>query len=104
MTQQTKSYQMARSAEISSLAALRGLVDQACREHGIDEATAYDLKLALDEACSNVIQHGYSDMNAGSIILRIDVQPNEVTMTLTDFGHAFEPVETPLPDVNAMIE
>jgi serine/threonine-protein kinase RsbW len=98
-------YQITRAAEFESLAAFRELIDMACREQtGIDESTRYDLKLAVDEACTNVITHGYAGLNPGSIIFSIDFEPDQVTLTLTDFGHAFEPAEAPQPDVGAALE
>jgi serine/threonine-protein kinase RsbW len=43
-------------------------------------------------------------MNPGSIILALDFDPQQVVMTITDFGHPFEPTEPPMPDVEAGLE
>ncbi len=52
-------YALSRSAELTSLAAFRGLIDAACGEHPeVDAETCYDLKLAVDEACTIVLTHG----------------------------------------------
>jgi len=58
------------------------------------------MKLAIDEACANVITHGYAGMNPGSIMLELDLRPTRVIMTLTDFGHPFEPYEPEKPDLS----
>lgn len=98
-------YQITRAAELESLASFRALIKSACEEHpGVDERTSYDLQLAADEACTNIIQHGYAGMNSGSIILALEFEPGKVLMTITDFGHPFEPRETPQPDVEAALE
>lgn len=99
-----KSYRMTRAAELDSLAVFRDFVDDVCNEHGIDEDTAYDLKLAVDEACTNVVQHGYAGMNPGSIILDLTVSETEVQVCLTDFGHPFEPSSAPIPDITLPLE
>ena len=52
----------------------------------------------------NVITHGYSGMNAGSIMLEVQVDPRQVKVNLTDFGHAFEPYEPAAPDLDADLE
>lgn len=97
--------QITRSAELESLAAFRDLIDVACaRRPDVEAQTVYDLKLAVDEACTNVITHGYAGMNPGSIILSIEVGPERVELTLTDFGHPFEPSEPPAPDVEAGLD
>lgn len=97
--------QTTRAAELESLPRFRETIDAACQlQPGIDEQTRYDLKLAVDEACTNIITHGYAGMNPGSIILALDVDALRVVMTITDFGHAFEPAEAPMPDVQAALD
>ena len=98
------SYRTTRAAELDSLAPFRDFVDEVCREHGIDEDIAYDLKLAVDEACTNVVQHGYAGMNPGSIMLDMLVSDHEVEVRLTDFGHPFEPSSAPKPDITLPLE
>ena len=98
-------HQITRAAELESLAAFRDLIQGACEQYpGVDEQACYDLKLAVEEACTNIIIHGYAGMNPGSIILRLDFEGQRVAVTLTDFGHPFEPCEPPVPDVKANLE
>jgi anti-sigma regulatory factor (Ser/Thr protein kinase) len=95
-------HQITRAAEVESLAAFRDMIQDACAQHpGIDEQTCYDLKLAVEEACTNIITHGYAGMNPGSIILKLDLEGPAVVVTITDFGYPFEPCEPPKPDVRA---
>ena len=62
------------------------------------------MKLAVDEACTNIIVHGYKDMDPGSIILAFRIEPDRILVQITDFGHVFEPTEAPKPDVDAALE
>jgi serine/threonine-protein kinase RsbW len=101
----TNRYQLARAAELETLTAFRDLIDRACGEHPtIDPQTSYDLKLAVEEASNNVITHGYAGMNPGSIVLALEINSGQVRVTLTDFGHPFEPYEPGAPDVEASLE
>ena len=101
----THEYRRARAAELEALTGFRELIEQACKEHPrIDEQTCYDLKLAVEEACMNVITHGYSGVDPGSIILDLQLDPRKVVVTLTDFGHPFEPYEPDAPDLEANLE
>lgn len=97
-------YRMTRAAELDSLAAFRDFIDDVCQAHGVDEDATYDLKLAVDEACTNVVQHGYAGMNAGSIMLDLVVGDEGVEVRLTDFGHPFEPSSAPVPDITLPLE
>lgn len=97
--------QICLSAELESLPRFRNFIETTISDYpGIDEHVIYDLKLAVDEACTNIITHGYAGMNPGSIILNLNVSQDEVVMAITDFGHQFEPSEAPAPDVNAVLD
>jgi serine/threonine-protein kinase RsbW len=99
-----KKYKTTRAAELDTLGIFRDFIAGICRENGIGAETCFDLQLAMDEACTNVIQHGYKGMNPGSIILELEVTPEEVTVLITDFGMAFEPSSAPKPDLEAALE
>jgi serine/threonine-protein kinase RsbW len=96
---------MARAAELEALEAFRALIDSACGEHlEVDAQACYDLKLAVEEACMNVITHGYEGMNPGSVMLELAFEPALVHVTITDFGHPFEPCQPVAPDVETALE
>jgi anti-sigma regulatory factor (Ser/Thr protein kinase) len=101
----TSRYQITRAAELEVLTAFRDLIDRACGQHPVvDQQTCYDLKLAVEEACTNVITHGYAGMNPGSLMLALEFDREQVRVTLTDFGHPFEPYEPAAPDLEASLE
>ncbi len=98
-------YQITRSAELEALFVFRDFIEKACKQHqSVDDKICYDLKLAVDEACTNIITHGYAGMNPGSIILSLEMDSNKAVVTITDFGHPFEPSEASAPDVEAGLE
>lgn len=98
-------YQITRAADLEALADFHELIDRACGEQpAVDRTTCYELKLAVEEACANVVTHGYAGMNPGSIVLQLAFDPGQVRVTLTDFGHAFEPCEPDAPDLEAALE
>jgi serine/threonine-protein kinase RsbW len=98
-------FQTCLAAELESLAKFREYIKSICQRYPqVSAEHCYDLQLAVDEACTNIIQHGYAGMNPGSIILALEVSARQVNVTLTDFGHPFEPSEPVKPDVQAGLE
>ena len=91
-------------AEMETLGAFRAFIERACRAEGIVETTIDDLKLAVDEAAMNVIMHGYSGMDPGSLMLELDIARDKVDVRLTDFGHAFEPCDPGMPDPQNLLD
>jgi anti-sigma regulatory factor (Ser/Thr protein kinase) len=53
------------------LALVRGCVREAAKLAGCDEATVENLVLAVNEACMNVIQHGYGFAPNQEMLLRM---------------------------------
>ena len=97
-------FQITHAAELESLQKFRAFITTCCVKHGIPDDTILDLKLAVDEACTNIITHGYKGMDPGSIILSFRITPNRILVQVTDFGHVFEPEAAPKPDVEAALE
>jgi len=97
-------FQITRAAELESLQIFRDFITECCAQFDIPHDTVLDLKLAVDEACTNIITHGYKGMDPGSIILSFRIEPDRILVQITDFGHCFEPVAGSKPDVEAALD
>lgn len=100
----TQRFQLTRAAELESLEVFRDFIAECCEKQNIPDNIVFDLKLAADEACTNIIEHGYKEMDPGSIVLSLRIADEKIMVQITDFGHAFEPEETHLPDVEEALE
>jgi len=96
-------FQITRAAELESLDVFRNFIAECCAKYDIPGEVVLDLKLAVDEACANIIEHGYKNMDPGSIILSFWIEPDRILVQITDFGQVFEPVEGLKPDVEAAL-
>jgi serine/threonine-protein kinase RsbW len=101
----TSTHRITRAAYLESLNEFRSFI----KEHCIDipdmtDEILYDIQLAVDEACTNIISHGYAGLDPGSIIMDLEIESDKIVVTLTDFGRSFEPSSAPVPDVNAPLE
>ena len=70
-----------------------------------DERTLFHIELAVDEACTNVVEHAYSGGGQGSIHLycglgELQGLPHFV-VKLRDQGAPFDPASIPTPDIQA---
>jgi len=74
-------------------------VVEAAREAGLDERAIHHCYLAVDEACTNIIEHGYS-RRCGDCVIEIFCKHDDSTLTITilDDSPAFDPLERPDPD------
>ena len=98
-------HRITRAAYLESLSDFRKFIKEHCANlTGVNDEILYDVQLAVDEACTNIITHGYQHLNPGSIILDLEIDSNKLTVSLTDFGHSFEPSNAPIPDIHAPLE
>jgi serine/threonine-protein kinase RsbW len=87
-----------------SLAKIAELVQQASQKLGLDSCAAYAVETAVDEACSNIIEHSYGGEDKGSIVFTSKVKGNELIITLQDHGKKFTPKKIPRPDLDAPLK
>lgn len=78
-------------------------VECACEEAAVDPAVRFDLKLAVEEACTNVIEHAYRGVG-GELTVCFEVNGEDVRITVTDHGQPFDPGEVAMPDLSLPLE
>jgi serine/threonine-protein kinase RsbW len=83
----------------ASLAPLGKYVSGLAAAAGLDEAAAYAVQLAVDEAATNIIEHAYGGEDRGEIEFLWHAEDDQVQIILKDTGSAFEPEKVPTPPV-----
>jgi anti-sigma regulatory factor (Ser/Thr protein kinase) len=74
-------------------------VADACQAWGVGDAARFDILLAVDEAVSNIVNHGYPAAG-GPITLRIWRQARAIHIELVDRGIAFDPATAAAPKLS----
>jgi anti-sigma regulatory factor (Ser/Thr protein kinase) len=87
----------------TDLALVIDFIEQACARAGVDPAAWFDLQLATEEACANVIEHAYREAG-GKYEVRFDVRDHDVSITIHDHGRSFDPTSVPEPDLMGPLE
>ena len=84
----------------SSLVKIGEFVTQAAKSVGFEGFELYKIETAVDEACSNIIEHAYGPKNFGEIDVSIWTESKKITITLTDYGEPFNPEFVKQPNFN----
>lgn len=87
-----------------SLAKIAELVQQATQEFGLDPLASYGVETAVDEACSNIIEHAYGGEGKGDIFFHYRIEGDDLVITLRDYGKRFNPKKIPKPKVNVPLK
>ncbi len=80
------------------------MVGQAAEHAGLDDSGVYAVQLAVDEACTNIIEHAYGGEGRGLIDVTTEVTPTSLVVQLRDFGRPFDPASIPVPQTNLPLE
>jgi serine/threonine-protein kinase RsbW len=86
-------------AVLDSLAELRRFAREAAAGAGVDESKSYQLQLAVDEIATNIINYGYAEEGASSLLtISSEVRDGRLVVTLEDTAPAFDPRSNVLPE------
>lgn len=77
--------------EFRFLALIRSVVTMLARTAGFPEVDVDKIELAVDEACSNVIEHAYRNADPKPAIeLEVQWEPSRFTVDIVDQGTPFD--------------
>ncbi|HEX9117017.1 MAG TPA: ATP-binding protein [Anaerolineae bacterium] len=87
----------------SDLPSIIDFVEDSAAEAGVDPGIRFDLQLAVEEACTNVIEHAYHDQG-GEFEVCFETRDRDVRITIHDHGQPFDPARVRRPDLSLPLE
>jgi serine/threonine-protein kinase RsbW len=79
-------------------------VAAAAQEVGVGGQALYQIELAVDEACANVVEHAYAGETQGQMEVSCYLEEQVFTVLVRDWGSGFDPNAVETPDVDAPLE
>jgi serine/threonine-protein kinase RsbW len=96
----TKTY----PANYKSLATISQFIIEQAEDAGFSPKDVYAIQIAVDEACSNIIDHAYGGENLGEITIKFNNFKNKIQIILIDKGKPFILEDVPEPDLTSPLE
>ncbi len=90
-------------AKLENLAVISDFITKAMKQLGIEQET-FQVQLAVDEACTNIIQHAYSGGSEKSIRILCSMSGSDLVIQIRNWGKPFDPDSIPPPDLEADLE
>ena len=81
------------------LGQVRRFVADHAKGANLPENTVEEFKIAVDEACTNVIKHAYKGDEAHQVDVAVIVEPDQFTVRIRDRGTAFNQQTYQEPDL-----
>ena len=92
-----------RAGDMADLHALMTWVSRACNEAGIDGESAFAVRLAVEEAFTNIMEHGYGG-RGGPVSIAFEIDARRVQVVMLDEAAPFDPADAPPADLDAALE
>lgn len=90
--------------DVSELNRLSDAVEEFGHIHRLPPKAIFELNLALDEIITNIISYGYSDEAEHDIYIDFNFDLEQLIVSITDDGVAFDPFTLMPPDLDMPAE
>jgi serine/threonine-protein kinase RsbW len=97
-----QSFDLSVEADLENLHQVRDYVDRAGERFGVDSAVLADLRLAVDEAVTNIILHGYNG-RAGQVELHMERDGDAVIIRIRDQAESFDASHVNAPQLDTSL-
>ncbi len=103
--QAAKVKQACFSSELTSLQEVRTYIDQQCsRLPGNSQLLSSLLQIAVVEAFTNIVKHGYKQSSQGKVIIEAMLKEDGIDLDIADQGISFNPLEVQEPNLTGVEE
>jgi serine/threonine-protein kinase RsbW len=100
-------FELTLESKLENLPKIGAFIDETMRHYNIDSPKdVYAVQLSVDEACTNIIEHAYSNKDEGTIVIRCTLSKTDgkLVVNITDWGAPFDPTTLPKPDTQSSLE
>ena len=92
------------SNDTKFLIVVRDFVSRLIRQSRMAKEEENKVILAVDEAVTNIIEHGYDEGAEGSIEIEVEVGGEQFKVIIRDTGRVFNPSSIPDPDMKEHVQ
>ena len=86
-----------------NLAIVREFLNNVGRQAGMNDDEVAKVQLAVDEACSNVIEHAYGHDSSKEVMVRVSFDHETLRIEVIDTGQGFDPSSIPRQELEELV-
>ena len=92
------------SCSLHNLEKISDYIISCANQAGLNEAEIYEVQLAVDEAATNIIEHGYGMECPSRIDVTCEYLENGLKVVIYDDADPFDPSKVPEPEINVTLD
>ena len=98
-----QAFDLSVKASLDKLQEIRSYIDQVGATLGVSEIALGDLRLVVDEAVTNVVIHGYGDLD-GTVDIHMEANGDSVVIRIRDRAETFDPSHVSAPQLDTALK
>lgn len=99
MATKGKKYSLTVESSTKHLAQVRDFVAGHAQKIGLSEKVIDEIRLAVDEAYTNIIKHAYKNTPQKPVLIEVGIDSSKLWISIKDEGVGFKPEEYRAPDI-----
>lgn len=104
MSKKNNIFSISVEASTANLSEVRDFVAMHAQNLGMSEKDISEIRLAVDEAYTNIIKHAYKNIPAKPVQIKLGFDNTQIWISLTDEGESFDPSSYNEPDLMKRIK
>ena len=92
------------SCSLNNLEKICDYITKCAEEAGLNESEVYAVQLAVDEASTNIIEHGYGEECPSRIDITCTKIDDGLKVVIYDDARPFDPTSVPEPEINVSLD
>jgi serine/threonine-protein kinase RsbW len=96
-------FELEIESKLENLAVIGEFITDSMCGLGLADRKIFGVQMAVDEACTNIINYGYT-VDVGMINISCWRSGEDVIVVIKDRGKPFDPMSVPPPDLDASLE
>jgi len=88
----------------ANLAQIAEFVSVCAEQMGLDADQVFAVQMAVDEACTNSMEHAYAGKDTGEVTICCYAEEGDMVIKITDSGVPFDAAQVPEPDLTRPLE
>jgi serine/threonine-protein kinase RsbW len=92
------------TCSLNNLEKICDYISHCANQAGLSEAESYAVQLAVDEAATNIIEHGYGIECPSRIDVTCEILEDGLKVVIYDDAEPFDPSSVPEPEINVSLD
>jgi serine/threonine-protein kinase RsbW len=92
------------TCSLNNLEKISDYVIDCANSAGLNDSEVYAVQLAVDEAATNIIEHGYGIECPSRIDITCDILKDGLKVVIFDDAEPFDPSTIPEPEINVSLD